>query len=120
MTYDELLVRCRKTLDLYPEGQEGLRDFQKVIARTCIHQGTALALYSCLFSNLVEYIEASRNSGAEKTRKPTNTPCTKFVAKIRTWPDGDWVCDTCGAFSGSPQCRYVPVMEKSWQNWGLS
>ena len=38
--------------------------------------------------------------------KQSGTPCSMFEAKIHIWPDGDWVCDTCGAFSASPKCRH--------------
>ena len=57
MTYDQLLLRCRRTLDLHPDAKVSLRDMSKIMARNYTQAATVAALYACLWTNVVEYLE---------------------------------------------------------------
>lgn len=57
MTYKELLKRCRLTMDLYEDSDVQLRDIAKIMARNYSNPNSVAALYACLWSNVVEYLD---------------------------------------------------------------
>lgn len=62
MTYDDLLARCRRTLDLHPETDVQLRDVSKLMARGYTNAHTKAAIYACLWENVVDYLDQLPNS----------------------------------------------------------
>lgn len=58
MTYRELLKHCKRTLDLHEDAEVSLRDMAKIVARNYENPHTSAAIYACLWSNVVEYLDS--------------------------------------------------------------